>query len=129
MNIAIIGLIFSAIMPIICSWISGGYRYHTLEGGVDNKHPRQQNALLDGAGARAVAAQKNAWEAFVVYLAAVLAIVLSGSDVELFTTAIIVFMVSRVLHALCYVVNLDILRSIAFFGSYGSCMYILISTL
>ena len=129
MNIAIAGLIFSALMPIVCSWISGSYRYYTLEGGVDNKNPRQQNTLLEGTGARAVAAQKNAWEAFVVYCAAVLAIILSGADASSFTIAIWVYMISRVLHLLFYVFNLDILRSFAFFGSFGSCLYILFSSL
>ncbi len=129
MNFLIIGLLFSTAMPIVCSWVSGSYRYYTLEGGVDNKHPREQNNLLEGAGARAVAAQKNAWEAFVVYLAAVASVLVSGQDAEQFTTAIIVYMVSRVLHAAFYVVNLDILRSFAFFGSFGSCIYIMVKCL
>lgn len=129
MNIAIVGLIFSAFMPLVCSWISGSYRYYTLEGGVDNKNPRQQNTLLEGPGARAVSAQKNAWEAFVVYLAAMLAIILSGADAAVFSTAIVVYMISRVLHLVFYVINQDILRSFAFFGSFGSCLYMLFSVL
>ncbi len=129
MNIAIIGLIFSAFMPIICSWVSGNYRYTSLKGGLDNKHPRQQNDQLEGAGARAVAAQKNAWEAFVVYLAALAAILMSEASVEAFTLPIIIFIVSRVCHAIFYIINQDILRSLAFFGSYGSCLYMMFSVL
>lgn len=129
MNIAIIGLIFSAFMPIICSWVSSNYRYTSLEGGIDNKHPRQQNNQLEGIGARAVAAQKNAWEAFVVYIAAIAAILMSGADVAAFTLPIIIFMVARVCHAIFYIINQDILRSLAFFGSYGSCLYIMFSVL
>lgn len=129
MNIAIIGLIFSALMPIICSLTSGTYRFYTLEGGVDNKNPRAQNALLEGAGARVVAAQKNAWEALVVYVAAMLAIVISGGDVSTYALPIIIYMVSRLLHVLFYVANLDVLRSLAFFASYGSCIYMMFSVL
>lgn len=129
MNIVIVGLIVSVFMPIICSWVSGSFRFYTLEGGVDNKNPRLQNNALTGAGARAVAAQKNAWEACVVYVAAVLALVVSGADMSGYSIAVIIFIVSRVLHALFYVINLDILRSLAFFGSYGSCVYMLFSAL
>ena len=134
MNIAIIGLIFSAFLPIVCSWISGSYRHYTL-GGVDNKHPRDQNNQLVGAGARAVAAQKNAWEGFVVYSAAMLALILGnnpmsiGSAIDDAAIAIWIYMISRVAYVACYVLNQDIMRSLSFFGSFGSCLYIMFTNL
>ena len=134
MNIAIVGLIFSAFLPIACAWVSGSYKHYTL-GGVDNKHPRQQNNLLTGPGARAVAAQQNAWEGFIVYAAAMLALLLGNNPLTMSQAvddaalAIWIYMLSRVAYVLCYLFNWDIVRSLTFFGSFGSCLYIMFSNL
>ena len=62
MSIILIALFVGALLPIALSWVGGYYRMQQF-GSVDNKHPRVQSAGLEGAGARAVAAQSNAWEA------------------------------------------------------------------
>lgn len=123
MNTVIACLLVLAIMPIACSWISGYYRHKQL-GGVDNKHPRQQCTQLIGAGARAVAAQANSWEALAVFTAALVAVALSGMDVASIATLSLVVVGLRVAFVAAYLANIDILRSLLFLGSYGVCMYI-----
>ena len=122
MTIPITVLMIACILPILCGWISGYFRHKQL-GMVDNKHPRAQNTLLTGAGARADAAQKNAWEALVVYIAALLAVTMMNVPVEQYATISLVFLALRVFHAIFYVTNMDVLRSLAFVGAYGVCMY------
>ena len=81
MQYPVLVLMVLCILPIVCGWVSGYYR-HKQFGAVDNKHPRQQNAQLRDAGARAVAAQMNAWEALAVYSAALLAVTIAQVPVE-----------------------------------------------
>ncbi len=123
MNTVIACLLVLAIMPIACSWISGYYR-SKLPGGVDNKHPRQQAAQLEGAGARAIAAQANSWEALAVFTAALVAVALSGMDVASVATLSLSVVVLRLVFVAAYLANIDILRSLCFLGSFGVCMYI-----
>jgi len=128
MNIAILVLLVCCVLPILCSWISGYYRHKQL-GVVDNKIPRLQNAQLTGVGARAVAAQHNAWEALAVYSAALLALNMAAVPVEKYTQLCLIFMIMRIMHAIFYMLNWDALRSIAYLVGYGICMYFLVLSL
>lgn len=128
MQYPVLVLMILCILPMLCGWVSGYYRHKQL-GVVDNKHPRQQNAQLTGAGARAVAAQMNAWEALAVYAAALLAVNISAVPVEQYATLTLVFLGLRVLHAICYVANQDILRSLVFLGGYGICLFMFVLAL
>ncbi len=122
MQTAIICLLILSIIPITMSWVSGYYR-HKQFNMIDNKMPRVQASNLEGAGHCAVAAQQNAWEGLAVYAAALLAMFMAGVDLETVSTLLIVLVVCRVLHAVCYLINQDIVRSLAFLGAYGICMY------
>ncbi len=51
-------------------------------GKADNKNPRAQVAQLEGVGARTYAAQENAWEAALMFTAAVLTSHLAGLSAE-----------------------------------------------
>jgi uncharacterized MAPEG superfamily protein len=84
-------------------------------GAIDNKDPRGQSAKLEGVGARAVAAQQNAWEALAVFIAGVVAFSVQGGDPEAASTWALVWVVARIGHALCYLANLDVLRSLIYF--------------
>lgn len=128
MNTPVLVLMIMCILPILWSWVSGFYR-SKQEGGVDNKHPRQQNQSLTGAGARAVAAQANAWEALMVYAAALLAVTIAGVPAADYAMLTLVFLLLRVIHGVCYIINQDILRSIVFLGAYGICIYLFILAL
>lgn len=128
MNMPILVLMIMCILPILWSWVSG-YHRSKQEGGVDNKHPRQQNQTLTDAGARAVAAQANAWEALMVYAAALLAVTIGGVPAADYATLVLVFLLLRIAHGIFYIINQDILRSLAFVGGYGICIYLFILAL
>ena len=119
----LITLFVVAIFPLVLAWLGGYFRMRQL-GAIDNKHPRIQYAKLDGAGARAFAAQQNAWEALAIYTVAVFIAFASGVDLHTLTTPALVFITARVLHPVLYIANLDKLRSLAFVVGFFSCVYI-----
>lgn len=116
-------LLVVSLMPLMLSWVSGYFRKQQL-GVVDNKNPRGQYSLLTGAGARAVAAQQNAWEALAIFSTAVFVAHLAGADAAKAALAAQIFVIARVLHALFYLVNKDILRSLAFMVGLGCCIWL-----
>lgn len=122
MNTVIGCLLILCILPLVCSWVGGYHRQKQL-GKVDNKEPRTQSQQLTGAGARAVAAQANCWEALAVFSAAVLAVFISGMDLQNIATLSSVFVALRVVYIPAYLGNWDIPRSLLFLGGYGICMY------
>ena len=123
MNIVIGSLLVLCILPLSCAWIAGYHRHKQL-GRVDNKEPRVQAQQLTGAGARAVAAQGNSWEALAVFSAALLAVVISGLPLSSISTLSLVFVALRVLYIPLYIGNLDTLRSLVFVAGYGISMYL-----
>ena len=63
-------LFIGALVPTLLAFTGGYFKSQQFDS-VDNNNPREQSAQLTGAGARAVAAQSNAWEALAVFTAAV----------------------------------------------------------
>lgn len=122
MTSVLVSLLILTLLPITCSWVGGYYRAKQL-GSVDNKEPRVQSAGLTGAGARAVAAQANCWEALGLYTAALLALVISGVDMNTIATQATVLAALRVAYVPLYILDIDKLRSMAFIGSFGICIY------
>jgi uncharacterized MAPEG superfamily protein len=122
MNNVLVALLILTLAPIVCAWIGGYYRRSQL-GSIDNKEPRTQSLQLTGAGARAVAAQGNSWEALALYSAAVLALVIAGVDLNTVATHALIIAALRVVYVPLYIMNIDMLRSLAFLGSFGLCMY------
>lgn len=116
-------LFIATILPIALSWVGGYHRQQQL-GSIDNKQPRTQNSQLKDAGARAVAAQKNAWEALAVFTAAVMVAHLTGANAQNAAIAAVVFIVARLLHAVFYLANQDTLRSLSFIIGYGCCVWL-----
>lgn len=109
-------LVIAALLPYVLSFSGGYFRMRQL-GGIDNKHPRLQAAKLEGAGARAYAAQANAWEALAFFTAAVVVLHLANPEAARGSTAAslsLVFLATRIVHPIAYVANLDVLRSLAF---------------
>jgi uncharacterized MAPEG superfamily protein len=112
--------------PMILSVVSGYYRNKEF-GNVDNRNPRQQSAQLTGPGARAVAAQGNAWEALAMFTVAVMAVSLSGvATGSSAANASLLFVAVRVLHAVFYIADQDKLRSVSFLVGAGCCIYLLV---
>ncbi|MFT6592409.1 MAG: putative MAPEG superfamily protein [Zhongshania sp.] len=103
------------------AWVCGYFRGKQF-GNVDNKHPRAQYAQLEGAGARAYAAQQNAWEALPVFTAAVVIAHLAGVDPAKSAIAAEVFITARILYPIFYIANKDMLRSLVFIVGLGACI-------
>lgn len=103
------------LLPIFLAFAGGYYRGKAF-GTADNKNPRAQAARLEGTGARAYAAQANAWEAAILFPATVLTTHAAGLPAETAAPWAIAFVVFRVLHGVFYIQDLDKARSAAFMG-------------
>ena len=110
-------LLVGACLPFCYSVVAGFYRQRDL-GVIDNQHPRKQYSLLNGAGSRAVAAQKNAWEALAFFTAAVVGFALRSSSSEWAPLLGYLWVGFRVLHGLFYLLNQATLRTCAFSASF-----------
>jgi len=125
MSIPFWSLLVAALMPIVLAWVGGYFRQKQL-GVVDNKQPRAQYVLLKGAGARAVAAQQNAWEALAIFTVAVFVAHLAGADAATSALAAEIFIVARVFHAVFYIADKDALRSLAFIVGLGCSIWLFV---
>jgi uncharacterized MAPEG superfamily protein len=114
-------LLVAILIPYVLAGVGGYFRVRQL-GTIDNKHPRAQAAELTGAGARACAAQANAWEAVPVFGAAVFVSHLAGANPATAALLSEIFLAARVLHAIAYLANIDILRSLVFLVGFGCCV-------
>lgn len=123
MRIAIIVLLCLCVLPYVMAFFSAYYRKKQL-GVIDNQNPRGQYTQLEGPGARAVAAQQNAWEALIIYSAALLAVVATSTEVRLLGLVAAVILVARILHGCFYIANLDKCRSLSFLVGIGGCFYL-----
>lgn len=101
------------IIPLVLAGVGGYFRGKQF-GSADNNHPRAQAAQLEGAGARAYAAQANAWEALPMFIAAVLVAHLAGVPESEATPWAVAFVVVRVLHPIFYIRDLAPARSLSF---------------
>ncbi len=114
-------LLIVALLPYVLSF-SGGYFRMRQFGTVDNKHPRQQAQQLEGVGARAMAAQANAWEALGFFTAVIAVLSFANPEAARGATAAnlsIAFLATRVLHPIFYLANVDVARSLAFLVGLG----------
>lgn len=106
-------LFAAALIPILLAF-AGGYFKAQQFGSVDNNNPRAQSAQLTGTGARALAAQSNAWEALAVFAPAVLVNHLGGGDPSTAAAMSYVWIGARVVHAGAYLADVAPVRSLAF---------------
>lgn len=109
-------LFIALLLPYVLTSVAGYFKVQQF-GSVDNKHPRLQSRSLEGAGARAVAAQENLWEAIAVFTAAVLVNHQISDDPRTSGLLAIAWLVFRVLHAGFYIADVDKGRSAAFLGA------------
>lgn len=112
-------------MPYLLSSFGGYIRIKTY-GYYDNKQPRAQAATLEGLGARAYAAQQNLWEAIPIFAISVFVAHLCQANPAQSALAAQIFIGMRVLHAAAYLLDKDILRSIAFALAYGCCIWLFV---
>ncbi len=116
MTTPMICLLITLLLPLVLAGVGGFYR--TREpGGMDNNDPRGQASKLTGPGARAYAAQQNAWEAIALFTPAVLVAHVLGADPATSATLAMTFVGLRVVPGICYLADLATLRSLAFVAS------------
>ena len=106
-------LVVVIFIPLVLGAVGGGFRGKAF-GTADNKNPRAQAATLEGAGARAYAAQENAWEAAIMFSVAVITTHLAGLSASAAAPFTIAFVLLRVVHAICYIKDIDKVRSLSF---------------
>ena len=123
MNTLIYCLIAAALLPYLAK-IPVAIAMNKL-GGYDNNHPREQQAKLQGFGARALAAHQNAFESLIVFSASILLAIATNTvneSVQLFAILHIGF---RVAYHILYLVNIGVMRSICWAVAIGSSFFIM----
>jgi len=118
-------LLVTVLIPYVLSGI-GGYHKGRQLGKIDNNNPRLQAAQLTGAGARAVAAQQNAWEALAVFTASLAAALFAGVEPGRVALPALIFVAARIAHAACYLADLATARSSVFFVGLLACLWIFV---
>ncbi|EAR54932.1 putative membrane protein [Photobacterium sp. SKA34] len=111
MDILIYSLIAAALLPYIAK-IPLAVAMHKA-GGYDNNHPREQQAKLDGFGARALAAHQNAFESLIIFAMAVLLAIATSTTNENIQFLALLHIGFRVIYHILYLTNHGILRSIS----------------
>jgi uncharacterized MAPEG superfamily protein len=99
------------------------------EGTYDNHHPRAQQASLKGFGARAVAAHQNSFESLILFSTAVLTALATHHVTKGVQIIAVIYIVSRLLYNIFYVMDWAALRSLIWFISVFSSLSILWSCL
>ena len=104
----------SLLVAVLLIYIARGfvaYAQTKLPEGLDNAHPRAQQAKLTGLGARAQGAHMNGFEAFAPFAAAVIACELRRVPVERTAMLSIAFVILRSLYVALYLGNMPTARS------------------
>ncbi len=95
------------------------------QGGYDNKHPRNQQAQLTGFGARALAAHQNAFEALISFAPAILLAIITNNTGSTIQTLAIAHIVARIAFNILYLLNISLLRSLAWTVGFASSVAII----
>ncbi|HJV06729.1 MAG TPA: MAPEG family protein [Chromobacteriaceae bacterium] len=90
----------------------------------DNHRPRDVLAQASGYRQRANWAQQNAWEALPTYAAAIIVAVQMKVPFPRLDVAAAVFLLARVLHGVCYVLDWPTARSLVWTLGYGVVVYL-----
>ncbi|CAM4448167.1 MAPEG family protein [Vibrio astriarenae] len=117
MNGLIVCLVIAAFLPFAAK-IPLGIAM-SRAGGYDNNHPRDQQARLQGFGARALAAHQNAFESLIIFATAILLAIATGTineNIQLLAWTHIAF---RLVYHVLYLLNFGILRSLSWIIAMG----------
>lgn len=117
MSILIWSLLCAALL-VILSKAPAMFFINRETTGYDNHHPREQQAQMKGAGARALAAHQNTIESFPLFAAGILVAELAAEAHLLSATLAVAFIVARVLYIVCYVKDMATLRSLVWAAGY-----------
>ena len=118
-------LLIATFLPF--PWVFAGHAFRQRQfGQIDNTHPRLQQAQLTGVGARALAAQHNAWEALAMFTPAVLVAHLTGATAGHAAAASILFIAARIAHGCFYLADLSSLRSLTWMVGAGAVIWLFV---
>lgn len=123
MTVIVGSVIFAAVM-IMISRLPVAYAMNQL-GGYDNQQPREQQARLEGFGARALAAHQNTIEALPIFAAAVLLALWAQAPQAQLQVLCGVFMVARTAFLLCYWFDWSVVRSLVWVVGFVSSIWIM----
>lgn len=121
-------LAFAMLMPIILALSSIPFRVKQFSAPNLNE-PRAQAEKLSGAGARIVAAQKNAWEALILFTVSLFIANANNIAGEEIALACIIFIAARIIHAITYVLGWGVPRFFAFMIAVGAVISIVIKAI
>jgi len=105
------------------------FRAQVREGSYDNNLPRTQQAKVDAAGQRALAAHQNQIESFPLFAAGVLVVTTSGVSHAFIAYFAIAYIFARIAYIYCYVQDLSTARSLIWMIGYLSSIILMISPL
>ncbi|MBL7480469.1 MAPEG family protein [Legionella bononiensis] len=123
MTTLIVCLLIAVILPYLAK-IPVGYAMQKA-GGYNNNYPREQQAKLEGFGARALAAHQNCFESLAVFSTAALTAIATNHVTSSIQLLAIVYIICRVIYNILYLMDLAALRSTVWFISLVSCISIL----
>ena len=104
----------SILLAVVLIYIPRGFvvRAQAAEpGGLDNAHPRAQQAGLTGRGARALGAHQNAFESFGPFAVGVLACEQRHVEPSRIAIACAIYLLARSVYLILYLGNLPTARS------------------
>ena len=111
MTLILICLLIATVMPILAK-APLAYAQNKQQGGYDNHHPRAQQNLLVGFGARAKAAHENCFEALIMFTPGALAVIALQLVGPISQYLCLAFILARVAYLICYWYDVHLLRSV-----------------
>jgi uncharacterized MAPEG superfamily protein len=124
MTTLIICLFIAVLFPYLIK-LPLGYAMSKSKGGYDNHYPREQQAKLQGFGARALAAHQNSFESLIVFSTAVLTAIATNHVTQYVEYLAVAYIILRLIYTILYLANLANLRSTIWFLSLLACLSIL----
>lgn len=106
-------LVYASKIPL------GVAQYQSSGGKYDNRHPRDQQAKLEGWGKRALGAHLNGFEGFMGFAAAVLVAHVGGGNPHTTDMLAVAYVVLRVVYVGLYLANIHLLRSTVWSLGFG----------
>ena len=110
-------ILIAIVLPYV--WVGVAKSTRGGAGRYDNRAPRDYLARVQGVAARANWAQLNAWEALAPFIAAVLIAERAGAAQNGIDGLALAFVLARVLHGIFYLIDLALLRSLAWVAGFG----------
>lgn len=111
MTIAYICLLICMLLPIFWAGVSK-YGFNDIK--YNNESPRDHISSLSGKAKNAYNAEQNCYETFPAFAAAVIVAHQLGNDQSMIDLLCVVFLLSRILHGLFYIINRGSMRSIVY---------------